>query len=107
MVTDKPWGNEEVLSKNDSFILKRSFIKAGNQSSLHFHNEKKETIYVLTGSIKLTISDKDGNLQKIILMPNQSYTIESKQIHRLEAVQDCFYLEVSSGHLNDDISLQD
>ena len=49
----KPWGKEELLEKNKKFMVKRLFMKKGHRCSLQYHNKKKETIFVLSGKLKV------------------------------------------------------
>ncbi len=38
----KPWGSEEILYKNNEKVIKKIFIKAGEQLSLQYHKDKEE-----------------------------------------------------------------
>ena len=50
----KPWGYELWLnSLNNKFAFKKIFIKKGFQTSLQYHNFKRETNLILKGSAKL------------------------------------------------------
>ena len=52
-IIEKPWGREEVVEINDKYMVKKLTMWAGHRCSLQFHNIKKETIYVLSGVLKI------------------------------------------------------
>ena len=105
--TEKPWGYEELLEHNDFYVLKRLFMKKKHQCSLQYHEEKHETIYVLSGLLKLICGDDINSLKEIILEPNDFYVIETKKIHRMFGIEDSIYLESSTNQLNDVIRIED
>ena len=41
-VIDKPWGKEEIVEKNDHYMLKRLTMFKNHRCSLQYHNQKKE-----------------------------------------------------------------
>lgn len=52
-VIEKPWGQEEVLEINDRYLVKKLTMHKGHRCSLQYHLVKKETIYVLSGQLKI------------------------------------------------------
>ena len=56
---DKPWGYEIWMANNEAndYCGKILFIKKGFESSLHFHYEKAETLYVQSGLLKVKLID--------------------------------------------------
>ena len=54
----KPWGYEILLEKNRKYMFKKLFMKKGHQCSLQFHKKKKETIFVLSGTLKIFMGKK-------------------------------------------------
>ena len=55
---DKPWGSEIWWAHSKGkYMGKILHIKKGHRLSLQYHTEKEETIYVLTGRLKLTYSN--------------------------------------------------
>lgn len=108
----KPWGSETLIERNDQYVVKKLFMKKDHKCSVQYHINKKETIYVLSGKLKLYVGDislKD-NLDKLearIMKPGDSLTIEPFTIHRMEGVEDSEYLETSTNELWDVVRLQD
>jgi mannose-6-phosphate isomerase-like protein (cupin superfamily) len=45
----KGWGHEEIWATNDKYCGKMLHFEAGKKFSMHFHAQKDETWYVLSG----------------------------------------------------------
>lgn len=106
-VIEKPWGKEEVLEINDRYLVKRLVMNKGHRCSLQYHNIKKETIYVLTGSLKIFYGPTADALEERIYLPNESITIPPLVVHRMEAITDCVYLEASTPDMDDVVRILD
>lgn len=104
---EKPWGYEELLELNDRYVVKRLFMKKDHQCSLQYHNEKHETIYVVSGELKIIICETLETLTEKIYYPNDVISISPKIIHRMYGASDCIYLESSTPELNDVVRLVD
>jgi mannose-6-phosphate isomerase-like protein (cupin superfamily) len=46
---EKGWGSEDIWATNDKYCGKFMNFKSGAKFSMHFHSEKDETWYVLSG----------------------------------------------------------
>ena len=103
----KPWGSEEVIEINGKYMFKKLIMNAGHRCSLQYHNIKKETIYVLSGKLKIIQGQDQDNLSEEIYYSGDSITIEPGLIHRMEAVEDSVYLEASSPEIDDVVRLKD
>jgi len=107
-VIDKPWGTEEILESNDKYVVKRIYMEIGKKCSLQYHERKKETIFVLVGSLEVDIGESVNNLKTIIVNTADGLTLDPGDIHRMKAVEeDCIYLEMSTPELDDVIRLED
>ncbi len=104
---EKPWGYEKIIEKNKNYVVKELFMKKGFQCSLQYHKEKTETIYLLKGTMKLTIGDKNELVEKIFKEPGFNLTIKPFKIHRMTAITDILYLEASTPELCDVVRLED
>lgn len=104
---EKPWGGEELIEYNDNYVVKKLFMKKGECCSMQYHELKRETVYVLSGKLKLYIGDNIENLEEKIMFPGEHITIEPYTIHRMEGVEDSYYLESSTNELWDVVRLQD
>lgn len=106
-ITEKPWGREELLEKNDKYVVKKLVMNAGHKCSIQYHEHKKETVFVLSGTLLLHHGSELENLEMTTLRPGESFTIEPGYIHRMEASEDSEYLEASTPELDDVVRLVD
>ena len=106
-VIEKPWGKEEVIEINESYMVKRLTMYKKHRCSLQFHNHKKETIYVLNGRLKIIFGPDDDSLSEEIFTPGQSMTIMPGVVHRMEAEEESIYLEASTPEMDDVVRLVD
>ena len=106
MIIKKPWGYEEVIEINKKFMFKKLFMKKDHQCSLQYHNKKKESVYVLSGKLQVTVIRNKKKKVKI-LTKGQNILINPKEIHRMKAKSNCFYLEASTPEIKDVVRLKD
>jgi mannose-6-phosphate isomerase-like protein (cupin superfamily) len=106
-VIEKPWGREEVIEINDKYMVKKLTMFAGHRCSLQFHNIKKETIYVLSGVLKIIQGPSQDELEENIYRAGDTTTIAPGFIHRMEGVEECVYLEASTPEMDDVVRLAD
>jgi mannose-6-phosphate isomerase len=106
-VIEKPWGREEVIEINDRYMVKKLTMRAGHRCSLQYHNHKKETIYVLSGVLKIIQGKSQTALMEKLYYAGDSITIEAGLIHRMEGVEDSVYLEASTPEMDDVVRLGD
>ena len=104
---EKPWGSETLIEYNDKYVVKKLFMKKNHKCSIQYHNLKKETVYVLSGKLKLYIGKDINNLEERIMTVNDTITINPLTIHRMEAIEDSVYLETSTNELWDVVRLKD
>lgn len=52
---EKGWGSEEIWATNDQYCGKLMHFNTGARFSMHFHAEKDETWYVLSGRFKVIV----------------------------------------------------
>tara|TARA_B100000035_G_C20845927_1_gene485201 strand:+ start:244 stop:612 length:369 start_codon:yes stop_codon:yes gene_type:complete len=107
MIIKKPWGLEELISNNRNYTLKKLVMNKGHRCSLQYHKKKHETVYVLSGILKVLIGSKKNSLKTKILKKNQTLIIKPYIIHRMEAISKSIYLEASTSHLKDVVRLSD
>ncbi len=103
----KPWGFEQIIEINKKYLLKKLFMKKNHRCSLQFHNKKKETIYIISGKLKIYIGKKQNKLKSKIFKKGSSITINPKIIHRMQAITNCLYLEASTPQNSDVVRLSD
>ena len=103
----KPWGHELIWAHTDRYVGKILVIETGRRLSLQRHEVKDESIYVLSGRLRLTLEDEAGAIQTEELGPGDHRRVLTGRIHRYEAVKRCEILEVSTPELDDVIRLED
>ena len=105
----KPWGEELIFAQTDDYVGKTLFIKEGSRLSLQYHEQKEETIMVLSGKLELFASKKDGELKTFILEEGETFHVKPHTIHRFCATQgtDVTLVEVSTNYLNDVVRVED
>lgn len=106
--TDKPWGYELLWTHTDRYAGKVIHIDAGRRLSLQYHDDKHESVLVLSGELILHLgSDDDATMER--LAPGESIDIPARRIHRFEAPPDTDVdiIEVSTPELDDVVRLED
>ena len=106
-IIEKPWGAEEVIEINDRYMMKKLTMHKGHRCSLQYHNIKCETIYVLSGQLRIISGPSEDNLVSRIFTAGESITITPSTVHRMEAVEDSVYLEASTPEMDDVVRLSD
>jgi dTDP-glucose pyrophosphorylase/mannose-6-phosphate isomerase-like protein (cupin superfamily) len=96
-IVEKPWGREEWIV-NKEYCGKIIIINKNHQSSFHYHKKKNETFYVLEGKMRISMN----NGREEILGKGDILDIPTETLHRLEAVEDCRILEISTHHSDAD-----
>ena len=106
----KPWGREEILEVNHRYAMKILVVKPGKRLSLQYHEVKVETMFCLSGTGALEITDHDtGVTEEHFVTPGTFKTIWPFDIHRLRASgqEELIILEASSPELDDVKRLED
>lgn len=104
---EKPWGYEDILERNQDFVIKRILLRAGNRSSLQVHERKREWVEVVDGTIELTIGTDQDRLETRVLSEGDVYRVPPGTIHRVLAVDDALILEICTPGDDDIIRLDD
>jgi mannose-6-phosphate isomerase len=102
---ENPWGYEELIEYNDKYVIKKLFMKTGNSSNTQYHELKTETIIILSGKLIIYIGEKIDVLERKEYSFGDTITIKPYTIYKMEATEDCLYLETSTNELWDVIQL--
>ena len=103
---EKPWGHELHFAVTEKYVGKVLFIRAGESLSLQYHERKDESVYVLTGRLKLT-RGREGSLQETAVEPGQAFRVTPGTWHRFAADEDTTLVEVSTPELDDVVRIED
>lgn len=107
-VTEKPWGHEVLIAKNDLYVVKQLFVKAGRRLSLQIHRKKFEHITLVSGAAHMLL-ENDTGMSHFQMPPMTPIEIAPGTIHRLSAgeEEDAVLIEVSTPELDDVIRIED
>lgn len=108
-VVPKPWGEERWLAHTDRYAGKLLILKKGHRLSLQYHEHKHETQYVDSGRIKYTLGsvDRPDEYEEFIAEAGTAVMLPPGAIHRMEALEDSRFFEVSTPELTDVVRLDD
>ena len=107
-VVNKPWGREVILTTPSlPYNGKLLYINAGSRISLQYHDQKTETLSLLSGSATITQGSAIDQLTTTPMVIQQGYTITPNTIHRLAAETDSLILEVSTPEAGTTFRLED
>ncbi len=108
-IVDKPWGREEwlVYGEGARYACKFLVIKAGHRLSYQYHNVKHETMCLIEGKVKFTLENEKGEIETKIIGPGEYRIVEPGRKHRMEAVEDSRFFEVSTPDLDDVVRVED
>jgi mannose-6-phosphate isomerase len=94
---EKPWGYEiHFVPENVPYMGKLIHIDKGRRLSLHVHDKRQETYWLLNGECNVILENTKGELETIAMKKGVSYSTAIGQIHRHEAITDCELIEASS-----------
>ena len=106
----KPWGKEVIWAETQDYVGKLLYINEGHKLSLQYHEEKEETILVISGTLELTVSDHGRRgISVMKLSEGDSFHVTPGIIHRFAATcgSNVVLAEVSTNHLDDVVRLED
>ena len=112
--TPKSWGYESLIDNRD-YCGKILFFHKGKMGSLHYHQEKAETFFILSGRVEVDVlsltmgplgyevpPDFDRQLETVLLGQGESIYLPPGTAHRVEALYDTTIIEVSTPHKDED-----
>jgi mannose-6-phosphate isomerase-like protein (cupin superfamily) len=108
-VVPKPWGEELWLAHTDRYAGKILAVKKGHRLSLQYHERKHEVQYIDSGRIKYTLgsSDRPGEYREFVAEAGTVVVLPPGTVHRMEALEDARFFEVSTPELDDIVRLED
>jgi mannose-6-phosphate isomerase len=104
---EKPWGYELIYALTEQYCGKLIFVRAGEALSLQYHRVKDETLYLSEGLAEVEIGEQDQQHPASAVRPGAAFRIRPGVVHRLRALEDSLFLEVSTPELDDVVRLDD
>lgn len=104
----KPWGYEiHWVTEDEPYMGKIIHINAGSRLSLQYHDQKKESWYLIRGEAKVIWDNSLGELIETVLEEGMGYTTSIGQRHRLVGITECDIIEVSTPEIGTTFRLED
>ncbi|MCF7799558.1 cupin domain-containing protein [Candidatus Babeliales bacterium] len=97
----KVWGHEEWIVNNPKYCGKKLVLKQGFRCSMHKHDIKDETFYILSGKV-LMETEFNGKNEKFVMLPGDIKHIEIGMWHRFTGLVDSDIIEFSTFHMEQD-----
>jgi mannose-6-phosphate isomerase-like protein (cupin superfamily) len=93
----KGWGSEEIWATNDHYCGKLLHFNKDAKFSMHFHRDKDETWYVLSGKfIVIYIDTEDATRHQAELNPGDTWHNRPLLPHQVVCVEKGTIIEVST-----------
>lgn len=94
---EKGWGHELIWATNDKYCGKLLTFNEGARFSMHFHAEKDETWYVLSGTfIVKTINTRNAKQETHELKEGSTWRNQPLDIHQIFCITAGTIIEVST-----------
>jgi mannose-6-phosphate isomerase len=105
---EKPWGYEVLWANTENYVAKVMHINSDHRMSLQYHEKKEETIYVMSGKLRIWNSEDDSKYTD--MESGSIYHVTPGNVHRFGSATKKYgtlLMEVSTNHLDDVIRLSD
>lgn len=98
MLVEKLWGHEKTLVNNEKYCGKIIHVYKDKMGSFHYHINKDETFYILSGKIKLkwAYDDNFTNSNESILRVGDSFRIYPTMRHQIIGLEESDIIEIST-----------
>ena len=99
---EKPWGYEIIFAGVQTFQGKEVHIYKGKRTSLKYHTNKDEVLYLVSGRAKVEYAPEawlqysNVDIAHDTLEAGQYLAVQSSCLYRITAEEDCVFLEISS-----------
>ena len=93
---DKYWGYITSVYANDSFTLKKIFMKKNSQSSMEYHCKKDEYYYIFSGKLKVGFRIGRAKNKSLIMEEGDVLHIRPGLMHMRMALEDTIIIEWSN-----------
>ena len=106
----KPWGKEVIWAETKDYVGKLLYITEGHKLSLQYHEQKEETILVVSGTLEILVGGKGRRgISTLRLSEGDTYHVTPGTVHRFAAScgTNVVLAEVSTNYLDDVVRLED
>lgn len=100
---EKGWGSELIWASTEQYCGKFLNFNKGGKFSMHFHKDKDETWYVLSGEFEIeTIDTRNASTHKTLLRKGNTWRNPTMLPHRITCLEEGSIIEVSTAdHMED------
>lgn len=96
-LVEKGWGNELIFVTNNKYCGKLLTFNQGARFSMHFHAEKDETWYVLSGKFEVRwINTADASQDFVQLCQGDTWHNKPLVPHQLICIEEGTIIEIST-----------
>lgn len=94
---EKGWGHEDIWATNDLYCGKMMHFKTDKKFSMHFHKDKDETWFVISGRFLVRyITTQDAKIHEQVLEPGDVWHNPPLLPHQLYCMESGVICEVST-----------
>ena len=97
----KPWGYELIFAHTPKYAGKLMFVRKGHRLSLQYHSKKDESMYVHEGKLLIELEGADGQMVQSEVSSGSCFRVPPLTKHRMKALEDTTFFEVSTPELDD------
>lgn len=98
---EKIWGHEEWIVNNTKYCGKKLVLKKGYRCSMHKHDIKDETFYIMSGNV-LMETEYNGEKLKRLMTSGDVIHIKTGMWHRFTGLSNSEMMEFSTFHMDED-----
>src|SRR5581483_6643060 len=105
-VGPREWGEELVMFLcKGHYTFKLIKMNKGGAGGLQYHHKKDEGGYLISGKLHVLYDPGTGELAEHIATPGQAFHFRQGCVHKVTALEDSVYVEVSTPYLNDRVNV--
>jgi N-acetylneuraminate synthase len=98
---EKVWGHEEWIVNNSKYCGKKLVLKKGYRCSIHKHDIKDETFYILHGKVLLE-TEFEGKQETKLMTAGDVFHVVTGMWHRFTGIEESAIIEFSTFHMDED-----
>ena len=93
-VEDRPWGNYQIIAKNNGYQIKEIKVNKNSKLSLQKHKSRSEFWQIVEGESKITVEEREYYLKE-----KEHIYIPKNTVHRIENTgeKELIFIEIQLG----------
>ena len=103
----RDWGEELQITDSPLYLGKILQMRAGARGGLQYHEAKDETFFLVTGEAWVELDPtRSRALTRYRMSAGMAFHIHPRDVHRVTAISDCTFFEVSTPHFDDRVRVE-